>query len=176
MSTIKQLLEKNIPFTPAVVGFVIDEKQNKVLLGYREKVSNSMGQGLYAGLGGKARDSKEIEHETDEEAIIRELYEESGIEVDLDNLESKGCVKFLFTHKPEWNLDVRIYVIKKWIGEPHKTVENKILPEWRSINDIPLEQMWEDAKYWLSRVIRGEVINEAYLYNEGLKLKEIYIL
>lgn len=166
MSEIKKLLESNIIFTPAVVCYLV--KDNEVILGLRKKVSLGLGENLIAGIGGKIGDEEGLEDETPEEALKREVKEE--IKVEITKFRKMGRVKFIFPHKPKWNQDVLVYVVDEWEGEPKET--DPIKPMIYGINQIPFDQMWDDNKYWVPLVLKGEQVNAIFLFDENTKVKE----
>lgn len=155
MQTIQSILKTRPKFPQAVVGFIV--KENRVLLGFRKKVSNNLGLNLTAGIGGKLESG-----ETNEEALVREFQEE--IEVIPQKYQDLGRVRFLFGNSPTWNQDVRVFVIYEWNGEPQET--EVIKPLWFQKNKLPFEQMWEDNALWVPNILDGEKIDAVYLYND----------
>ena len=157
----------SVIFTPAVVGYLRDGC--RVCLGVRKKVSAGLGENLIAGIGGKVGDSLEIQNETSDHAMDREVSEEIGVKV----LEKQrlGRVRFIFSHKPpdsKWNQDVTIYSITKWEGMPSET--ESIKPIWFDISEIPWERMWEDNEYWLPRVLSGQRVDAIFLFSDDNKI------
>ncbi len=161
MNKVDQYLKEHAPsFTPAVVGFCV--REDKVLLGVRKTSSLGLGIKRLSGLGGKVGDETEFANETHEEALVRELREEVGIEV--KNAMCMGNVRFIFPHKPKWTLDTKIYLIDEWEGEPVET--EAIAPEWVSVSDIPWERMWSDNYIWVPKVLMREKIQAVILHGE----------
>ena len=105
----------------------------------------------------------EFSQETSREALIREVKEE--IDVTIDAFHNTGKVRFLFPHKPKWNQDVDIFIVKTWTGIPKET--EVIQPMWFNINTLPFSQMWNDAPYWIPLLLEGKVISATFLYGEG---------
>jgi 8-oxo-dGTP diphosphatase len=124
------------------------------LLGWKKR---GLGQDQYAGIGGKLEPG-----ETPPEAAIRELHEEIGVEVALQDLEPLGELTFTFPSKPEWDEVARVFLVRKWQGEPCETAE--MVPAWFPVAEIPYEKMWHDYSYWLPRAIRGQNITGTYIY------------
>src|SRR5512147_3221056 len=122
---------------------------HEVLLGLKK---TGFGAGKYAGFGGKVESE-----ETIEAATIRELEEETGIKTSIDDLCSIARLTFEFPFKPSWSQVVHVFVAKAWIGNPEESDEMK--PTWCSIDEIPFESMWDDARYWLPLVAEGKRID-----------------
>jgi len=159
----------SVTFTPAVVGYLRDG--GRVCLGVRKKVSSGLGENLIAGIGGKVGDSLEIQNETSDKAMDREVSEEIGVKV-LEK-QQMGRVRFIFSHKPpdsKWNQDVMIYSITRWEGMPAET--ESIKPMWFDIGEIPWERMWADNEYWLPKVLSGQRVEAIFLYSGDNKVVE----
>jgi len=50
-----------------------------------------------------------------------------------------------------------VYVATDFEGEPTETDE--AIPIWFDVEDIPYDEMWQDDKYWLPRVLNGEYLH-----------------
>ena len=118
----------------------------EVLLGRKK---TGLGSGNIVGLGGKIEPG-----ETALEAIVREIEEESGLVVLPVDLEERGLVKFAFPFRENWSQDSTIFVGPAGSAEPQESDE--VSPDWYPVDALPLDQMWDDAKYWLPAVLRGE--------------------
>jgi 8-oxo-dGTP diphosphatase len=146
-------------------------KENKVLLGLRKRVSFGLGDQLLAGIGGKYEAG-----ETTEQAFMREWIEEVGTDSEGNvvcepvSWRNHGKVTFIFPHQPEWSMEVDIFVVTEWKGEPVET--KPVKPEWHDINDLPVSQMWEDNPRWVPHVLAGKRIEAAYLYGPDDKIIE----
>jgi 8-oxo-dGTP pyrophosphatase MutT (NUDIX family) len=125
-----------------------------------------MGVNLIAGIGGKIGDSENIKGESHAEGLIREFREE--INVTPLQYTKLGRVRFIWPDKLKWSQDVRIYTIQKWEGEPTET--EAIKPTWFSINDLPLNQMWEDNAYWVPPSLKGEKVDMVFLIGNDNKI------
>lgn len=125
-----------------------------ILLGMKKA---RFGAGKYNGFGGKVEDG-----ETIAEATVREMREETGVDVRLEDLERVGRLAFLFPYRPDWEQVVHVYLARRWQGTPQETDE--MVPAWFSVDDIPYEQMWDDDLYWLPRVLAGERVQATFVY------------
>lgn len=151
-------IEQNKPYIHAVVGYVIEGDQ--VLLITRKKVSGNLGLGKMAGVGGKTDLG-----ESSEVAFKRETMEEVGIEV-LD-MEYRGQVAFTYNNAPERNMLVDIFVCTSWGGTPSETEEGAVVPSWENIEELPVERMFSDNRYWVPQVLVGRSVNAFFVYEWG---------
>lgn len=146
-------------YIPAVVFFLIHDEN--VLLIRRKKASNNLGHNLISGVGGKVGDDKAFAHETIEEALVRESQEE--IEVTPTKFMDMGIVRFLWETKPSANMETHIFTVTEWVGRPTET--DVAAPQWYPINELPVNEMWEDNQHWVPRILAGETVNMTFFYD-----------
>lgn len=130
----------------------------QVLLGRKK---TGLGLGNVVGLGGKLEAG-----ESALQAIVREVAEESGLIVAPGDLNEKGYLRYRFPTKESWSQDSTVFVTRVFQGEPVETEE--ISPAWYDLDALPLEKMWDDARYWLPRVLAGEEIRASFTFAEDL--------
>ncbi len=118
----------------------------EILLGYKKI---GFGQGKYAGFGGKVEPG-----ETAGEAAVRELAEETGIAVPVSALELGAILEFRFPHKPENEHRVHTFICRNWVGNAQESTE--MIPQMFAVDQIPYEEMWDDAHYWLPKILAGD--------------------
>ena len=128
-----------------------------VLLGFKKR---GFGAGNYVGIGGTVEAG-----ETVAETAVRELHEETRIVAQTTDLEAKGYVDFQFPAKPSWNQRVHLFLLKHWQGEPQETDE--IRPSWVAQQEVPFGLMWDDARYWLPRLLAGESLVGWFVFDAG---------
>ena len=127
------------------------------------------GKGKIVGIGGGIEVG-----ETALEAAARELMEESRLSVKLDDLLLRAKLDFKFPAQPAWNHLVKVFVAENWSGIAHETEE--IQPLWFSVSEIPYDQMWADASYWLPLVLNQQLITGSFVYHaDNQKLSTISI-
>jgi 8-oxo-dGTP diphosphatase len=151
--------KKGVNLRERTLLFIVQDK--KILLG---KKKSGFGLGKILGIGGKIDGN-----ETPEETIIRESMEE--INVVPVNIKKVAVVNFYFPYveKPDaWEQKVHVFLTDEWQGKIEETDE--ILPLWFKIKNIPFDEMWPDAKYWLPKVLNGEKIEGHFIYNDKIEI------
>lgn len=130
---------------------------SEVLLGYKKI---GLGQGKFTGFGGKIEPGEGVA-----EAALRELTEESGITIpDPQTLEFVAVLEFYFPSRRVWEQRVFVFVSHHWLGLP--TESNEMIPQWFTVEDIPYDQMWDDAHHWLPLVLSGEKFQASFKFRE----------
>ncbi len=138
----------------------------QVLLGFKKR---GFGQGKITGIGGKVEPG-----ETLEQATVREIAEEIGVKVQIDNLRYVAVLDFRFPAKPAWSQVAYVFLIDVWQGSP--TEFDEVKPMWFAVDDLPFERMWQDARHWLPLALAGERLNAVFTFaddNETLEKFEI---
>jgi 8-oxo-dGTP diphosphatase len=119
--------------------------QRQVLLGRKK---TGFGAGKWVGLGGHVEDG-----EKPVMAAVREVEEESGLIVRPDELAHMATITFLFPARPAWDQTADVFATATYLGEPAESGE--IAPRWFAVDGLPLDGMWDDARYWLPLVLAG---------------------
>jgi 8-oxo-dGTP diphosphatase len=132
------------------------ESGPEVLLGLKR---TGFGTGKIVGIGGHVEPG-----ESDGEAAVREVMEETGVSVRVEDLTDAGAVNFVFPAKPEWNMSTSLFTARTWQGEP--TDSDEVLPEWFRTDTLPVERMWQDADHWLPVVLEGGKVNVVVTLND----------
>ena len=97
--------------------------------------------------------------ETAEEAAIREVHEETGIMPFTPR--QLGELRFQFVDG--YSIHVWVYRTRHFDGEPMETHEAE--PRWTPIGEIPFDEMWEDDRYWLPMMVRGERFQTRWIFD-----------
>jgi 8-oxo-dGTP diphosphatase len=121
----------------------------EVLLGLKK---SGFGAGKWVGLGGHVE-----EGEKPEQAAVREVQEESGLIVPADSLQHMASIEFRFPVRPGWDQTAEVFVTSVYQGEPEESDE--VAPRWFGEQELPLDKMWDDAKYWLPLVLAGQHVD-----------------
>ena len=104
------------------------------------------GEGRWNGFGGKIKEGESIE-----EAMRREIREESGIEV--KDLSKIGIMEFKLENNNEIQ-EVHLFKAKNFTGELIESEEMK--PQWFHIDEIPFKDMWPNDIYWMPLFLKGK--------------------
>jgi 8-oxo-dGTP diphosphatase len=121
----------------------------EVLLGLKK---TGFGAGKWVGLGGHIEPG-----EKPVAAAVREVAEESGLLVPGDSLQHMASIEFRFPARPSWDQTADVFVTSVFQGEA--TESDEVAPRWFAEDGLPLELMWDDARYWLPRVLAGEHVD-----------------
>jgi 8-oxo-dGTP diphosphatase len=138
----------------ATLCYIFDN--DKVLL--QKKAKGRFGEGKWNAPGGKIRFS-----ESASRAVKREVREETGLTVNA--LEKKGILNFM-EEGGKW-FTVHVYRTDAYSGEPADGPEGTLA--WFKTSDIPYNEMWEDDKLWMPRLLKGKAFQGSFLFSKGFK-------
>jgi 8-oxo-dGTP diphosphatase len=127
-----------------------------ILLGHKKR---GFGVDKWAGIGGRIEEGESIVA-----AARREVVEEIGVIIAEADMLPRGLIKFRFPYQPSWNQDVYLFVATVWTGEPAESEEMR--PAWFAPENLPYEQMWDDGRYWMPRLLAGETLYLTINYGE----------
>ena len=143
-----------------VLTLCIVHQPPRVLLGMKKR---GFGAGRWNGFGGKVHDGETIEG-----AARRELMEETGIApVDLV---PAGMLEFSWQQKPEEALDVRLFRVTDFEGEPQESEEMR--PQWFREDEIPFDRMWQDDRHWMPLFLQGKKFRGRFVFNDRDQIVE----
>ncbi len=114
------------------------------------------GAGKINGPGGKIDPG-----ETPIEAAMRETREETGVCV----RDAALMAEFRFLDLVALQWYGYVFLARDWQGTPVETPEAD--PFWCPIDELPFDQMWEDDRYWLPRLLAGERLRGDFLFDDG---------
>ena len=138
------------PEEVATLMFVIQE--GSVLL-IRKK--RGLGAGKINGPGGRLEGN-----ETPKECAIRETQEE--LLINPINVRSAGELFFHAEDMPR--IHGHVFVATDFEGTPSETDE--AIPHWFLFDNIPFDEMWDDDRLWLPRVLKGESVRGYFTFIE----------
>jgi len=132
-------------------------KDDKTLMIYRNKKENDYHEGKWNGLGGKFEPG-----ETPEQCAIRELKEETGLDVIKPHL--KGFITFpLFDKVEDWY--VFVFVIKEFKGELIDSPEGHL--EWILNNKLNELNLWDGDRIFLPWLFEDKFFSAKFDYEDG---------
>ncbi|NNF17705.1 MAG: 8-oxo-dGTP diphosphatase [Gammaproteobacteria bacterium] len=143
-----------IPDESATLLFVLNG--DEILL-IRKK--RGLGAGKVNGPGGRLEPG-----ETPVQCAIRETREELGVIAHQPRL----CGRHRFQFVSGYALQVFVYSSRAFTGTAIETDE--AIPLWTPVDAIPYDQMWEDDRIWLPRLLDGELFDGRYLFDDDAML------
>ncbi len=60
-------------------------------------------------------------------------------------------LNFVFPVRPSWNQTADVFVTEQFTGEAAESDE--LIPRWFGTDALPFDGMWDDARYWVPRVL-----------------------
>ncbi len=138
-----------------ILTLCLATKEGRILLGMKKR---GFGMGRWNGFGGKVEPG-----ETIVDAAKREMLEECGVSI--EKMEQVGVHEFEFDSKQGDILEVHVFRVDEFSGEPEETEEMK--PEWFAFADIPYDRMWPDDIHWLPLFLEGKKFRTKFLFGEG---------
>lgn len=136
-----------------VTTLSIIEDGDKVLLAMKKR---GHGEGWWNGYGGKVEQGESIE-----DAMVRELYEESGLTA--RSYRKRAIIEFVSAGSDNV-LEMHVFEVTEYSGELVETEE--MMPKWFSKQEIPFEQMWPSDREWLNMYFQGKNLIGNALYDD----------
>ncbi len=131
--------------------------QGKTLMMHRIKRAGDMHYGKWNGLGGKLHPG-----ETPEECVVREVREESGLELAQPAL--KGFITFpAFDQYEDWY--VFVFVARSFVGSLIECQEGRL--EWIDDAELPKLDLWEGDQVFLPWLDGNKVFSAKISYDKG---------
>ena len=154
------LLENEIKSIPKTVLIYL-ERNNQYLMLYRNKKKIDVNKGKYIGVGGHV----EI-NETIEEALIREVKEETGLL--LNSYIKRGIVIFVLNGYEE---EMHVFTSEDFSGNLIECNEGEL--SWVDKNKLMSLNLWEGDKYFLEKLINNkEYFKMKLIYENDVLLKK----
>ena len=140
------------------------EKDHKFLMLYRNKEKNDLNHGKWIGIGGHLEKG-----ETKEEALIREIKEETGLT--LLSYKHRGNIIF---QNEEYEEVMYLYTSDCFIGEVRECDEGEL--SWVDIDKVMSLPSWEGDKVFLPLLIHTDKFISLKLRYENDHLVEVMYL
>ena len=138
-----------------ILTLCLATKGDKILLGMKKR---GFGAGRWNGFGGKVEEGESIE-----EGALRETKEECGVAI--TEMEKVGIHEFEFANDRGNILEVHVFRVDAWTGEPRETEEMR--PQWFTTDAIPYDEMWPDDIHWIPVFLAGKKFRTKFLFGEG---------
>jgi len=136
-------------------------RRGEVLLARKK---HGFGKGKVVGVGGHRQTGESLE-----QAAVRETIEEIGVIPE----ELLLTARLTFHFAPpgsNWNMRTVAFTTTSWRGTPRESEE--VAPIWYRLDHLPYEEMWEDARHWLPRILAGEMLEASFTYDEAFELQD----
>jgi len=135
------------PLRQATLCFLV--KEDEILLAMKKR---GFAKGKWNGTGGKSERG------------------DKTIRITPKTLQEVATLNFYFPDNPDWSQQVIVYLATEWEGKLQETDE--MAPKWFKFDKIPYNQMWEDDILWLPEVLKGNLIEADFLFDENQKMIE----
>lgn len=132
------------------LGYI--EYNNHYLMLYRDERNaekNDGSVGKWLGIGGKLE-----AHETADACFVREVFEETGIKLNLDQICRRGIVDFVSDSYS--NERMFLYTAKVDSDYFNPNCEEGLL-KWVPLSEVPSLPMWEGDKIFLDRLLEDDM-------------------
>ena len=145
----------------ATVVLLVDKEGRVCLARKKQPIHHEGGEisyslGMYNGYGGK----KEEGDVSIEDTAIRELFDESSVRGEKEDLYFVGKVKFIISKDGVENpfMNVSFYTLSKWEGDPKEGREMG-KPEFFEKTRLPYHEMMPADKILFERIFEGRTIS-----------------
>lgn len=126
-----------------ITTLAIIENKNMALLAMKKR---GFGEGWWNGYGGKVQDNESID-----QAMVRELQEESGLIA--KQYRERAVIEFFFNGTDK-EVEMHVFEVSDYEGELEETEE--MAPKWFFKSEIPFDQMWPADKNWMPLFFEGK--------------------
>lgn len=139
------------------------QRHGQTLMIHRIKRSDDIHLGKWNGLGGKFEPG-----ESPEECVIREVREESGLELRHPHL--SGLLIFPSFKGDDWY--VFVFTANEFSGELHENDEGFL--EWIPDDRLESLPLWPSDHFFLPWIRQGNFFSAKFMY-EGDEMKDHYV-
>lgn len=134
--------------TPVVLMLVLRAGTTgpEILLGRK---LTGFGAGNIVAPGGKVE-----AEESDVQAAVRELAEETSLRAIAENCDLRATVMFRFPANPDLDMNCQVFLTRNYSGVAENSRELEVA--WYPTENLPVDRMWQDAQIWLPQILAGE--------------------
>jgi 8-oxo-dGTP pyrophosphatase MutT (NUDIX family) len=126
---------------------------NRILL---KQATRGISKGMWNGAGGKIEPG-----EAPEESVAREVLEETGLKI--KDVRKHGIIHFRYIDQAEGPSKVHLFSTRSFTGKIKSTEEGEV--RWFDIDKVPLDQMWDDDRYWLPLFLAGRDFDSEFYFD-----------
>lgn len=137
------------------------EKDNKWLMLYRNKKKNDINENKWIGVGGHIEIG-----ETPEEALVREIKEETNL--DLISYKLLGIIYFKFKDVKE---KMYVYESKEFKGNLSECNEGTL--KYINKNEVLLLNLWDGDRIFIKDIFNDKYFEYLMEYNDDYTLKKV---
>jgi 8-oxo-dGTP pyrophosphatase MutT (NUDIX family) len=140
-------IEKN--YVRVVLVYLVDSEQKKVWLARKKRKAC---KDEFNGFGGEIEVNEEAKY-----AAVRELKEETGVDVNSENLQFRGKIEFenVFSMGRRQMVDCYIFVVYSWDGEIKLKGDEAYDLRSFYLDNLPLREMPDGDQLWAQEVLRS---------------------
>jgi 8-oxo-dGTP diphosphatase len=121
-----------------------------------KKATRGISVGKWNAPGGKLEAG-----ETPEACAKREVLEETGLRV--SQLFYHGSLTFVMDGGKTLYMKAHVFSTRKATGRARPSDEGPV--RWFPIDDLPVDEMWEDDLFWIPLMLRGVRFNATFTYD-----------
>lgn len=143
------------PVQTLLYVFREDELGRQVLLGRKIR---GLGLGMIMAPGGHVEPGEPVVS-----AAVREAQEEVGVTVAECDVERVAVLTYRFPSRPDLDAVVHAFCASRWTGAVR--CSDELDPIWFPVSELPLDEMWDDERYWLPRALAGERVTAEFIYD-----------
>jgi 8-oxo-dGTP pyrophosphatase MutT (NUDIX family) len=137
-----------------VTTLAIIEDGDKALLAMKKR---GFGEGWWNGYGGKVQPGESVE-----DAMVRELREESGL--DAKKYRERAVIEF-YSEGSDFEVEMHIFEVTSHDGDLVETEE--MAPQWFLKHEIPYDTMWPSDREWMPLFFQGKDFNGRVVFDES---------
>ena len=99
--------------------------------------------------------------ETPEECAKREVLEETGLRV--SEVFYHGALTFVMDGGKNRYMKAHVFSTTKARGRARSSPEGPV--KWFPLDDLPIDEMWEDDLFWVPLMLRGVKFDASFTYD-----------
>src|SRR5690242_7726792 len=93
----------------------------------------------------------------------REVLEETNLKV--KKLSFHGTILYYMNSSKVLHTRAHLYSTREFTGTTRSTPEGRV--RWFGLADLPLDEMWDDDKYWLGLMLSGSKFDASFYFDRN---------